>query len=73
VALERHGASIDTPIFMAHGNADPVIPLQRAEQSRDLLMALGHDIEWHQYAMQHSLCQQEIDDIGAWLARVLKQ
>ena len=71
VALERAAASIATPIFMAHGSADPVIPLQRAEQSRDLLAALGHAVEWHQYPMQHSLCQQEIDDIGAWLARVL--
>ena len=72
VAAERHAASIATPIFMAHGNADGVIPLQRAEQSRDLLTALGHRVEWHQYPMQHALCQPEIADIGAWLARVLK-
>ncbi len=72
VPLERDPASAGTPIFMAHGNADPVIPLQRAEQSRDLLTMLGHDVEWHEYPMQHSLCQQEIDDIGLWLTRVLK-
>jgi phospholipase/carboxylesterase len=72
VALERDPASAGTPIFMAHGSDDPVIPLQRAEQSRDLLMVLGHDIEWHEYPMQHSLCQEEIDDIGLWLTRVLK-
>ena len=72
VGLERHPASASTPIFMAHGSDDPVIPLQRAEQARDLLMVLGHDIEWHEYPMQHSLCQQEIADIGLWLTRVLK-
>ena len=72
VGLERHPASASTPIFMAHGSDDPVIPLQRAEQSRDLLMVLGHDIEWHEYPMQHSLCQEEIADIGLWLTRVLK-
>ena len=72
VALERDPASAGTPIFMAHGSDDPVIPLQRAEQSRDLLMVLGHDIEWHEYPMQHSLCQEEIADIGLWLTRVLK-
>ena len=72
VGLERHPASASTPIFMAHGSADPVIPLQRAEQSRDLLIVLGHDIEWHEYPMQHSLCQEEIADIGLWLTRVLK-
>ena len=73
LALERHPASVATPIFMAHGNADPVIPMDRAEQSRDLLTTLGHNVEWHQYPMQHSLCQQEIDDVGLWLARVLKK
>lgn len=72
VPTERHAASVATPIFMAHGDADPVIPMQRAEQSRDLLMALGHSVEWHQYAMQHSLCQEEIKDIGTWLTRVLQ-
>ena len=72
MAQERAPASLKTPIFMAHGRQDPVVPMVRAEQSRDLLKALGYQIEWHEYAMQHSLCQQEIDDIGLWLARVLK-
>jgi phospholipase/carboxylesterase len=71
VATERHPASLGTPIFMAHGQMDPVIPIARAEQSRDLLQLLGYQPEWHAYPMQHSLCQDEIDDIGAWLARVL--
>ena len=72
VAEERNAAVIDTPIFMVHGRGDGVIPIARAEQSRDLLMALGYRVEWHEYAMQHSLCQQEVDDIGAWLHKVLR-
>ena len=71
VAEERHPASLATPIFMVHGRGDGVIPIARAEQSRDLLVSLGYQVEWHEYAMQHSLCQAEIDDIGAWLKRVL--
>ena len=43
----------------------------RAEQSRDLLQSLGYDVEWHEYLMQHSVCAEEVDDIGAWLRRVL--
>ena len=43
----------------------------RAEQSRDALKQLGYDVEWHEYPMQHSLCQQEIVDISAWLKRIL--
>ena len=72
VATERSAGAQNTPIFMVHGRADPVIPIGRAEQSRDLLTKLGYQIEWHEYMMQHSLCQEEIDHIGAWLKRVLK-
>lgn len=71
VGTERHAANQDTPIFLAHGVADPVIQLQRAEQSRDLLQALGYQVEWHAYPMQHSVCLEEITDIGHWLGKVL--
>lgn len=71
VADERHVANQHTPIFMVHGTADPVIPIQRAEQSRDLLKQLGYQIEWHDYWMQHSVSPQEVIDIGHWLRKVL--
>lgn len=71
VAAERHAANQATPVFMAHGLGDPVIPIQRAEASRDALTKLGYQVEWHAYPMQHSVCMEEIDDIGAWLTRVL--
>ena len=70
-AAERTPASLQTPIFMAHGTADPVVPIARAQQSRDLLTGMGYKVEWHEYMMQHSLCQEEIDAIGAWLKKVL--
>ena len=70
-AAERTPASLETPIFMAHGTADPVVPVGRAQQSRDLLTGMGYKVEWHEYMMQHSLCQEEIDAIGAWLKKVL--
>ena len=71
VAAERHAANQHTPIFMAHGRGDPVVPIDRAEKSRDMLKAHGYDVEWHEYMMPHSVCAEEIDDIGVWLRRVL--
>lgn len=71
VEAERHSANHETPIFLAHGRADPVIPLRLAEMSRDHLLALGHPVEWHEYPMPHSVCPEEIDDISRWLCRVL--
>jgi phospholipase/carboxylesterase len=70
-AGERHAANADVPIFQAHGTADPVIPIARAIASRDALIALGHEVEWHAYPMPHSVCAQEIADINRWLLRVL--
>jgi len=71
VAHERTEESIDTPIFMAHGRQDGVVPFLRAEQSRAILEGLGYTIEWHDYPMQHSLCFEEVQDISAWMKKVL--
>jgi phospholipase/carboxylesterase len=59
------------PIFMAHGTQDPVIPLQRARLSREVLEANGYKVEWHEYAMPHSVCAQEVADISAFLSKLL--
>ena len=70
-AAEHTAESKATPIFMVHGRMDPVIPITRATQSRDLLQQWGYHVEWHDYPMQHSLCQEEVEHISAWLKRVL--
>lgn len=72
LAAERSAANQHTPVFMAHGKLDPVVAIQRAENSRDLLQQLGYQVEWHEYQMQHSVCLEEIHAIGSWLSRVLK-
>jgi phospholipase/carboxylesterase len=71
ISDERSDSNLPTPIFMAHGRGDPVVQISRAEASRDLLVELGYQVEWHEYLMPHSVCQEEIDDIGAWLRRLL--
>ena len=68
---EAAAANRSCAIFMAHGRMDNVIPLSRGVQSRDLLLDCGYALEWHEYAMAHSVCEEEIADIGAWLNRVL--
>ena len=70
-AAERTEANLQTPIFMAHGRQDHVVPFLRAEQSRDALQALGYQVEWHAYQMQHSLCLEEVQDISKWIRKVL--
>ena len=67
VAAEAAPANRDTPIFMAHGTGDPMIPLERGTGSRDALAGLGYRIEWHQYRMPHSVCAEEIADVSRWI------
>jgi phospholipase/carboxylesterase len=71
LAAEASEMNRDVPIFMAHGRQDPIVPLARAAQSRDFLKSLGYSPEWREYAMPHSVCPEEIGDIGAWLGRAL--
>ncbi|AOB29866.1 carboxylesterase [Bordetella sp. H567] len=71
-AAERHGANADTPIFLAHGEYDPVVDIARATATRDMLRALGHDVRWHTYPMQHSVCAEEVADIRDFLMQVIK-
>ena len=72
VAAERSAANQATPIFMAHGTQDPMVIISRAEASRDALASLGYKVQWHTYAMPHSVHPQEIADIGRFLKAVLE-
>jgi phospholipase/carboxylesterase len=71
LAAEANPANRQLPIFMAHGTADPMIALARAQASRDLLLQQGYALEWHEYRMQHSVCPEEIGAIGDWLRHIL--
>ena len=68
---ERTGANAHTPIFMAHGNQDPVVIPARGEATRDLLTGLGYAVQWHSYPMPHSVHPREIADIAVFLTQVL--
>jgi len=71
LAAEANPANRQVPVFMAHGSADPVVPVARGEASRDVLQAMGYAVQWHSYPMQHSVHPREIQDIGAFLQSVL--
>jgi phospholipase/carboxylesterase len=70
-SAERAPANDATPIFMAHGQGDPMLPMSLGVQSRDFLKARGYTVEWHDYPMAHAVCAAEIADIRGFLFRVL--
>jgi phospholipase/carboxylesterase len=66
-ANERGEANAATPIFMAHGAFDPVVPQVLGERSRDRLRNWGYAVDWHSYPMAHQVCPQEIADLADFL------
>lgn len=59
------------PIFLAHGRFDDVLPYPLGEKAREDLIQQGFEVEWHDYPMAHSVCQDEVVHIRDWLLRVL--
>jgi phospholipase/carboxylesterase len=69
-SLDAEASAINkaTPIFMAHGSQDPVIPVQLADASRKLLDERGYKVDWQVWPMPHSVCAEEVAAIGEYLA-----
>ncbi len=57
-------------VFLAHGVDDGVVPYSEALSSLDWLRTQGHEVQWHNYSMMHSVCGEEIADISSWLADI---
>ena len=70
LAAEAQAANRDVPIFMAHGHGDTVIPYEFGQRSGELLQTLGYPIAWHPYFAEHTVCMEELRDIGVWLHEV---
>jgi len=69
---EKSEQNSNLPIFMAHGDSDPVVRPELAWLSRSRLEQQGYPLEWKEYRdMQHSVCAEEIEDISRWLQKVL--
>ena len=67
--FKEHARKI--PFFMGHGQSDGVIEIRHAQQSRDLLIEQGVQVEWLEYPIGHSVSPAEINDISNWLKRQL--
>lgn len=68
---DRTPINQDTPIFLGHGLYDEVVPFSRAQDAHELLQKLNYDVEWHEYPITHTLSLEELNDISAWLRRLL--
>ncbi len=70
-AAARQVNSVAQPVFFAHGEHDPVIPVQHGLESARALEQAGFEVQWHHYPMAHQVCAPEITHLGDWLERRL--
>ena len=70
-AAEAQPANAATPVFMAHGEYDPVVDPRRGQASMALLRAAGYPVRWHTYPMPHSVVVEELADVREFLIEVL--
>ncbi|MGZ8257279.1 MAG: alpha/beta hydrolase, partial [Gallionella sp.] len=68
-AQEVSPAAKVTPIFMAHGKYDDVVPYSLGDAARTGLARLDCRLTWQEYPMQHSVCAAEVMDIQNWLSK----
>ena len=61
------------PVFVAHGDADPLIRPQIAADAANLFLSLGAAVEQHFYSMGHDMDDQELADLTAWISRFRQQ
>jgi len=73
IETEATAANRAVPIFAAHGSLDDVVAPELGRRARDFLAARGHAPEWHEYPMPHSVCIEEVREIGRWLGERLVQ
>lgn len=59
--------SCASPIYMAHGTFDTVVPLALGMTSVQILEQLHYQVNFQKYAMAHEICQQQITDIALWI------
>ena len=57
----------DIPVFMSHGQFDPLIPVARGRESRDMLTCLRMRIVYNEYSMGHEINAECLGDLQEWL------
>jgi phospholipase/carboxylesterase len=55
------------PALVVHGTQDPMIPVARAQESRERLLKRGLSLTYREYEMEHGIAPEALRDIVGWL------
>jgi len=60
----------EVPVFMGHGELDPVVPVALGQAAANSLKQHGVEVLWQSWSMPHSVCVPEIEAIDRWLNQI---
>jgi len=66
-SIERQPEHAGLPVLVQHGTEDPMIPVDRARESRAALLRLGVSASYHEYEMGHEIRPEALRDLLVWL------
>jgi len=58
-------------LFIAHGINDPVVSINSARRTRDILEKANYSINYNEYPIGHSISQEVINDLIPWIETAL--
>ena len=64
-----HDANQTTPILLAHGRQDMLLPCAWGESTKQRLLEKNYDVAWSTYDMPHEVCAEELALIGQFLSQ----
>lgn len=73
IVERRTEANAGLPVLQCHGTFDPMVPVSFGEAARDRMKAMGQDVAWHAWPMQHEVCLEELVEIGRYLGARLPE
>ncbi|MDO6824401.1 alpha/beta hydrolase [Marinobacter sp. 1_MG-2023] len=62
-------ANAGIPIKVYHGTADPMVPETLGVRSVAALKGMGYDPAYMTFPMEHSVCLEEVQDIGRFICK----
>ncbi len=70
VVTELSIANHNTPIFMGHGILDSIVAIESGKSVFNKLNDFQYNIEWYEYVMEHSVCNEEINHISSYINQI---
>jgi len=65
--IQPESAHQSLPVLVVHGTEDPMVPVDRARESRQQLTRLGVPLTYREYEMGHEIIAEALRDIVTWL------